>query len=74
MILISRNEEKLKSLQEELIIYGVSVKYYAVDIIATEKLKEIFSKIKKDKTIIDVVVNNAGIMEDAFYRWLSLSL
>lgn len=65
LILISRSEEKLRSLKEELKIYKVEVNYYAVDITNTNKLKEIFSEIKKNKTIIDVVVNNAGIMEDA---------
>lgn len=65
LILISRNKERLKDLHKELITYGVDVKYFAVDITDTDKLKEVFSEIKKSKIIIDIVVNNAGIMEDA---------
>lgn len=65
LILISRSEENLSVLKKELITYGVEVEYFAIDITDAEKLKEVFLNIKKSKKVIDIVVNNAGIMEDA---------
>jgi 3-oxoacyl-[acyl-carrier protein] reductase len=65
LILISRNEVKLKELSKDLERFNIIVDYYAIDITNTELLKNLFTQIKKSKVIIDVVVNNAGIMEDA---------
>ena len=71
LILISRNEESLKNLKDELITYGVNVCYFPLDITDSVKLKETFSQLKKSKTIIDIVVNNAGIMEDAVLQMVA---
>ncbi|MCH1547879.1 MAG: SDR family oxidoreductase [Flavobacteriaceae bacterium] len=65
LILISRNEEKLKKLSKDLEEFNVLVDYYAIDITNAELLKNLFSQLKKSKVIIDIVINNAGIMEDA---------
>ena len=65
LILISRNEEKLKKLLKNLEGFNINVDYYAVDITNSELLKNLFSQLKKSKVIIDIVINNAGIMEDA---------
>ncbi|WKD86113.1 3-oxoacyl-[acyl-carrier-protein] reductase FabG [Polaribacter huanghezhanensis] len=65
LILISRNEVKLKELSKDLEKFNIVVDYYVIDITNTELLKNLFTQIKKSKVIIDVVVNNAGIMEDA---------
>lgn len=75
LILMSRNEEKLKSLQQELVeSYKIEVVYYAFDITDEEKLKEVFLDIKKSKKNIDAVVNNAGIMEDAVLQMVKPEL
>lgn len=65
LILISRNEEKLKKLSKDLEEFNVLVDYYAIDVTNAELLKNLFSQLKKSKVIIDIVINNAGIMEDA---------
>jgi 3-oxoacyl-[acyl-carrier protein] reductase len=65
LILISRNEVKLKELSKDLERFNIIVDYYPIDITNTELVKNLFTQIKKSKIIIDVVVNNAGIMEDA---------
>jgi len=65
LILISRNEEKLKKLSKDLEEFNVLVDYYVIDITNAELLKNLFSQLKKSKVIIDIVINNAGIMEDA---------
>jgi len=75
LILISRNEERLSDLQKELTeTYNVDVKYYAVDITDSTKLKDVFTEIKRDKKPIDIVVNNAGIMEDAVLQMVKPEL
>jgi len=75
LILISRNEERLSDLQKELMeTYNVDVKYYAVDITDSTKLKDVFTEIKRDKKPIDIVVNNAGIMEDAVLQMVKPEL
>ena len=65
LILISRNEEKLKKLSKDLEEFNVLVDYYVIDITNAELLKNLFSQLKKSKVIIDIVINNAGIMEDS---------
>jgi 3-oxoacyl-[acyl-carrier protein] reductase len=75
LILISRNEERLSILQKELSeTYDVDVKYYALDITDSDKLKDVFAEIKRDKKTIDIVVNNAGIMEDAVLQMVKPEL
>ena len=75
LILISRNEERLSDLQKELTeTYNVDVKYYVVDITDSTKLKDVFTEIKKNKKPIDIVVNNAGIMEDAVLQMVKPEL
>lgn len=74
LILISRNEEKLNALKDELSIYNVEVVYYAADVTDSERLKEVFLEIKKTRKVIDAVVNNAGIMEDAVLQMVKPEL
>ena len=75
LILVSRNEERLGVLQKELTEnYEVNVKYYALDITDSEKLKDIFIEITRNKKPIDIVVNNAGIMEDAVLQMVKPEL
>ena len=75
LILISRNEERLSILHKELTeTYDVDVKYYALDIADSDKLKNVFTEIKRDKKPIDIVVNNAGIMEDAVLQMVKPEL
>lgn len=75
LILISRSEERLSILYKELSqIYDVDVKYHALDITDSDKLKDIFTEIKRDKKSIDIVVNNAGIMQDAVLQMVKPEL
>ena len=75
LILISRNEEKLNELQKQLVLdYGIEVQYFSVDITDLDKLKNVFIEIKKTKKNIDIVVNNAGIMEDAVLQMVKPEL
>ncbi len=59
VILIARNEEKLKQLSEKL----NNSPYYPLDITDREKVVQVFKEIQKEYTI-DILVNNAGITRD----------
>ncbi|BBB33539.1 3-oxoacyl-[acyl-carrier protein] reductase [Thermotomaculum hydrothermale] len=59
VILIARNEERLKELAAKL---GNSP-YFTLDITDREKVKEVFKEIQKQYDI-DILVNNAGITRD----------
>ena len=75
VILISRNEEKLKELQQEIETdHNVDVVYYATDITDENKIKDVFLNIRKNKKVIDILVNNAGIMEDAVLQMVEPDL
>ena len=75
VILISRNEGKLKELQQEIATdHNVDVVYYATDITDENKIKDVFLNIRKNKKVIDVLVNNAGIMEDAVLQMVEPDL
>jgi len=75
LILISRNEAKLKAVQKELItLYKVDVQYFALDITDAHALKAAFLEIKKSKKPIDILVNNAGLMEDAVLQMVKPEL
>ena len=59
VILIARNEEKLKQLSEKL----NNSPYYPLDITDREKVVQVFKEIQKEHRI-DILVNNAGITKD----------
>ena len=59
VILIARNEEKLKQLSEKL----NNSPYYPLDITDREKVVQTFKEIQKEHRI-DILVNNAGITRD----------
>src|SRR5690606_11258219 len=61
LVLIARNFDKLKTIQEELEkLYKIRVAIYKVDLGNLEEIEQTFSTILKDTQKIDVVVNNAG--------------
>ena len=59
VILIARNEEKLKQLSEKL----NNSPYFPLDITDRERVVQTFKEIQKNYTI-DILVNNAGITRD----------
>lgn len=62
LILVGRNENKLKELEIEFKeIYKVEAKAFAVDISKIELLEKLWITIKESYPQIDIVVNNAGV-------------
>ena len=61
LVLISRDAKELQYLSEKLMIeYAISVKYLAIDLSLPNSIALIHTFIKKNKLIVDVLVNNAG--------------
>ncbi|KOB64250.1 putative alcohol dehydrogenase, partial [Operophtera brumata] len=60
------NEKAGVSLQDELNAkYGKKVKFYKCDVSDEEQLLGIFKAVVDEQGYLDVVVNNAGIMNDS---------
>lgn len=65
--LVSRNEELLKSLKEELELnYNIKVEIYKVDVSDYKMVEETVDDFYRKFNRIDVLVNNAGIVDDKF--------
>lgn len=61
LILLARNEEKLKNLKQYLSNqYAISVLFFPVDLNNLEEIEDAFVKIVEKVETIDVLVNNAG--------------
>ena len=58
IIIVARNEEKLKQLQEEIRkIYNVNIEYYIADLSDKESCINLYKKYED----IDILINNAGL-------------
>lgn len=60
VVLVARNEEKLKSMTEEVAQLGVKATYKVADV-ASDSFPTVLNEIKNENGIPDVVVYNAGI-------------
>lgn len=61
LVLIGRNEDKLKEISKELKQEGISVMLVCKDLSQSKAPEEIYSILKAKSIHIDVLVNNAGI-------------
>jgi uncharacterized protein len=60
LILIARNESRLDLISKELSSPAVAVKYYAMDLSHISNAMLLYKELRKNKTEIDFLVNNAG--------------
>lgn len=66
LVLIARREDRLKKLQEEIQNNGGQVIYKVADVTSHEQMEELAAYTLDQFGKIDVLVNNAGIMPQAF--------
>jgi 3-oxoacyl-[acyl-carrier protein] reductase len=64
IILIARNAEKLKIVQERITSQGGIAESMAGDVSSLDSFKEIISRINEKWGHIDILVNNAGVARD----------
>ena len=66
LVLAARREDRLKKLQEEIQTNGGQAIYKVTDVTSREQMEELAAYALKEFGKIDVLVNNAGIMPQAF--------
>jgi len=66
LVLAARREDRLKSLQDEIQTSGGQAIYKVTDVTSHQQMEELASYALKEFGKIDVLVNNAGIMPQAF--------
>ena len=63
-VLLSRNEEELKKVTNQLINKGFQSIYHVTDVSKLEDLEKAVEYAKAKWNTIDAIINNAGITED----------
>ncbi|WML58769.1 SDR family oxidoreductase [Neobacillus sp. PS2-9] len=66
LVLAARREDRLKKLQDEIQTSGGQAIYKVTDVTSHEQLEELAAYALKEFGKIDVLVNNAGVMPQAF--------
>jgi uncharacterized protein len=62
LVLVARNEDKLKSLSAELQnTYGITVKVITADLSNMDEVQKVYDICKAENITIDYLVNNAGV-------------
>lgn len=59
IIICGRNEDKLK----KVVAANKNVSYYVSDISVASEIDELFKRIKSDGIVLDILFNNAGVVE-----------
>lgn len=66
LVLAARREDRLKKLKDEIQAAGGQARYQVVDVTSYEQMQELAAFTLREFGKIDVLVNNAGIMPQAF--------
>ncbi|MBR2451769.1 MAG: SDR family NAD(P)-dependent oxidoreductase [Rikenellaceae bacterium] len=62
LLLVSRNEERLRAAAEELAEqYGVQTSYYSIDLAVQDSAYKLYDYCKEQGYVIDLLVNDAGM-------------
>lgn len=63
LILIARDEKRLKEVEKEILSHGSKASSYSCDLKDTDQITKVVAAIKKDYSSIDGLINNAGIWQ-----------
>jgi short-subunit dehydrogenase len=63
VLILSRNEDKLKAVKKEIKDLGFSAEYYVCDLRKLEDIKSTVEKISENHDSIDGLINNAGVWQ-----------
>ena len=61
LILIARNEDKLREVKEELSLYNIKIYTLALDLTVNNSCEKILESVNKNNLTVDILVNNAGV-------------
>jgi short-subunit dehydrogenase len=74
VVLVARSRERLRALADELgKRHGVSATVIVADLSATDGPQKVFAWVRRRKIAIDVLVNNAGVMNNGEFSDIALS-
>ena len=61
LILVARDEERLKAVKDELILYSINVYTIPVDLSVDKSCEKILEFVNKNNLSVDILINNAGL-------------
>lgn len=61
---MDKNQSELKKLETKYLSDKKKVEFYCVDLCSVDKIHECCNQIRKRHTFVDIVINNAGIVND----------
>ena len=61
LILVARNEDRLKEVKDELSLYSINVYTIALDLSGDNSCEKILEYVNKNNLSVDILINNAGI-------------
>jgi len=66
LVLVARNQALLQAVSDDLEArFGVKTYTFSIDLALPDAAKQVFDFLQAEKLLIDVLVNNAGIMQNA---------
>lgn len=68
LILVSRNVERLKTVEKKLQLYNVDIKILSVDLSNDNSANDIVSFVNKENLSINILINNAGIGSFGYFN------
>lgn len=75
LFLISRDEQSLNCLKDEIILrnQGAKVELYNMDLTVQANINNLFASISKKVKFIDILINNAGILQNKGFEDFSVN-
>ena len=61
LILVARDEEKLKELRDELSLYSINIYIISLDLSEDNSCEKVLDFVNKNNLSVDILINNAGI-------------
>ncbi|MDV4152349.1 SDR family oxidoreductase [Clostridium sp. AL.422] len=61
LILVARNEERLKEVKDELSLYSINVYTISLDLSEDNSCEKVLDFVNKNNLSVDILINNAGI-------------
>lgn len=68
LVILDINPSVFEALKEEWKSFGKQIFTYQIDLSDTEQIKEAVAKVKSDVGIIDILINNAGVVTGKYFH------
>lgn len=61
LILVARNEDRLKEVKDELSLYNINIYTIALDLSEDNSCEKVLEYVNKNNLSVDILINNAGV-------------